>query len=71
MDNLVNRIRAYCISWSVFSKWSLVFEVTYFQFIVYVHTSRMYIYMCFHENPFVVVSLGGHKSKVVVLHVLM
>ena len=28
-----------------FSKWSPVFEVTYFQFIVYVHTSRMYIYV--------------------------
>ena len=29
------------------------------------------IYMCFHDNPFVVDNLGGHKAKVVVLHVLM
>ena len=27
--------------------------------------------MCFHDNLFVVVSLGGHKAKVVLLHILM
>ena len=29
------------------------------------------VLMSYQDNPFVVMSLGGHKSKVVVIHVLM